>query len=248
MRTSDTVRITWPNGLIQNETHQKANSALTIAEAQRLSGSCPMIFTWNGEDFEFITDVLGVAPLGASSGDGSYFPVDHDEYIQIPGRALQVKDGQYQIHITRGTARGFVSGQGAVDCGGSSFDDRHLHERQVQVAAVSGVPAVWCVAARCIRFAQSKGMAGMQRERVARIDHAYPDTFRHNDSGVAELHTLDLDFGQGGASKPGGAGAEWLGGLGGRQHFPGRGTERQRGLIFPYLQVKDESGQVADRG
>ena len=53
-------------------------------EAQRLSGSCPMIWTWNGKEFEFITDVLGVAPLGASDGDGSYFPVDHDEYVSIP--------------------------------------------------------------------------------------------------------------------------------------------------------------------
>ena len=78
----DTVRITWPNGLIQNEPRQAG--APTYKEAQRLSGSCPMIYTWNGEEFEFITDVLGVAPLGASAGDGEYFPVDHDEYIQIP--------------------------------------------------------------------------------------------------------------------------------------------------------------------
>ncbi len=69
---ADTIRITWSNGLIQNEPHQKLE-VLTIPEAQRLSGSCPMIFTWNGEKYEFITDVLGVAPLGASSGDGSLF-------------------------------------------------------------------------------------------------------------------------------------------------------------------------------
>ncbi|MBI3470645.1 MAG: VCBS repeat-containing protein, partial [Candidatus Solibacter usitatus] len=66
----DTVRITWPNGLIQNEPKQLAGKAFVYKEAQRLSGSCPMIFTWNGKEFEFITDVLGVAPLGASSGDG----------------------------------------------------------------------------------------------------------------------------------------------------------------------------------
>ena len=50
---------------------KKSSEALNIQEAQRLSGSCPMIFTWNGERFQFITDVLGVAPLGASSGDGN---------------------------------------------------------------------------------------------------------------------------------------------------------------------------------
>ena len=62
-QTVDTVRITWPNGTIQNETRQALNQAPVYEEAQRLSGSCPMIFTWNGHAFEFITDVLGVAPL-----------------------------------------------------------------------------------------------------------------------------------------------------------------------------------------
>ena len=80
----DTVRITWPNGLIQNEVNQRTNQAYLYKEAQRLSGSCPMIWTWNGHEFQFITDVLGVAPLGASDGDGTYFPVNHDECARIP--------------------------------------------------------------------------------------------------------------------------------------------------------------------
>ena len=28
-----------------------------------------MIWTWDGHEFRFITDVLGVAPLGASDGE-----------------------------------------------------------------------------------------------------------------------------------------------------------------------------------
>ena len=65
-----------------------------------------MIFTWNGERFQFITDVLGVAPLGASAGDGEYFPVDHDEYVQIPGEALVPVDGALRDPHHRGAARG----------------------------------------------------------------------------------------------------------------------------------------------
>ena len=84
---ADVVRITWMNGLIQNETKQAANKYYRYEEAQRLSGSCPMIWTWNGREFQFITDVLGVAPLGASDGDGSFFPVDHQEWVSIPGSA-----------------------------------------------------------------------------------------------------------------------------------------------------------------
>ncbi|MFN0102241.1 MAG: tetratricopeptide repeat protein [Bryobacteraceae bacterium] len=97
---ADTVRITWPNGLIQNEVRQPARKAYTYKEAQRLSGSCPHIWTWNGREFQYITDVLGVAPLGATSGDGQYFPTDHDEYIQIPASALAAKNGEYEIRIT----------------------------------------------------------------------------------------------------------------------------------------------------
>ncbi|MCP5116135.1 MAG: hypothetical protein GY953_35360, partial [bacterium] len=98
--TVDTIRITWPNGLLQNEMKQAANQSHRYEEEERLSGSCPMIWTWNGTQFQYITDVLGVAPLGASAGDGTYFPTDHDEYIQIPGEALQAERGRYEIRIT----------------------------------------------------------------------------------------------------------------------------------------------------
>ena len=97
---ADVVRITWMNGLIQSEVRLAANKTHRIEEAQRLSGSCPMIWTWNGHSFDFITDVLGVAPLGASDGDGTYFPVDHDEFVSIPGKSLKPRNGAYEIRIT----------------------------------------------------------------------------------------------------------------------------------------------------
>jgi len=93
----DMVRITWPNGLIQSEARQATNRTSVFKESQRLSGSCPMIWAWNGQGFEFITDVLGVAPLGAAAGDGKYFPVDHSETISIPAGALALAGGQYEL-------------------------------------------------------------------------------------------------------------------------------------------------------
>ncbi len=100
LTAADTVRITWPNGLIQNEPNQPAGRAYIYKEAQRLSGSCPIIWTWDGEGFRYITDVLGVAPLGAAAGDGKYFEVDHDEYIFIAGDALKERDGALEVRIT----------------------------------------------------------------------------------------------------------------------------------------------------
>ncbi|MBV9502685.1 MAG: tetratricopeptide repeat protein [Acidobacteriaceae bacterium] len=235
----DTVRITWPNGLIQNEPHQKI-AGLKIEEAQRLSGSCPMIFTWNGQKFQFITDVLGVAPLGASSGDGNYFPVDHNEYIQVPGSALKPQDGSYNVHITE-----------------------ELHEvsylDQVQLIAVDHpgdidiytndkfksppYPEFRLFGARAkihpVRATEAHGVDATAR--VARIDHAYPDAFKHNSSGVAELHTLDLDFGDAARSNHAAlvlnGWVDWADG----STFLGA-SQNGTGLIFPYLQVKDSSG------
>jgi len=246
----DTVRITWPNGLIQNETHQKANAALQIAEAQRLSGSCPMIFTWNGDKFQFITDVLGVAPLGASSGDGNYFPVNHREYIKIPGGALKPEDGRYRIHITE-----------------------ELHEisylDQVQLLAVDHPSAIDIYTndkfksppypefrlfgtrekIHPVRAIDAHGIDATAR--LAAIDRKYPDAFAHNESGVAELHTLDLDFGKAAVDDHAAlvlnGWVDWADG----STFLGA-SQNGQGLIFPYLQVKDAAGKwqtvVTDMG
>ena len=78
---------------------QKAGAAL-ITEAPRLAGSCPMVFAWDGRGFRFVSDVLGVAPLGASSGDGGVFALDHDEYVQIPRGALAERNGRFEVRIT----------------------------------------------------------------------------------------------------------------------------------------------------
>jgi len=215
---ADTVRITWPNGLIQNEPHQKP-AALLIPEAQRLSGSCPMIFTWNGKKFQFITDVLGVAPLGASSGDGHYFPVDHDEYVQIPGSALEAIDGRYRIHITE-----------------------ELHEvsylDQVQLIALDH-PASTAIYTndkfKSPPYPEFRLFGASEKIRPLSIPNA---SFSRNAAGVAELHTLDLDFGKTAGSNRASlvlhGWVDWADG----STFLGASQSGQ-GLIFPYVQVKD---------
>jgi hypothetical protein len=90
-------------------------------------------------------------------------------------------------------------------------------------------------------------------DRVVARDEKYVTGFRHDLSGVAELHTLDLDFGP--AAAPDGRAililngwVDWADG----STFLGRSQEGRGGLIPPYLQVKDASGQwktvIADMG
>ena len=254
----DTIRITWPNGLIQNETKVAVNQRLAYKEAQRLSGSCPMIFTWNGKEFEFITDVLGVAPLGASLGDGQYFPVDHDEYIQIPGRALVPVNGKYEIRITEELRE-------------VAYVD------QVKLIAVDHPAAIEIFTNDKFKsppFPEFR-LFGLDRRiyprtardhrgndvlpRLLKRDQAYPDGFSREYSGVAEPHDLDLDFGE--------ASPEFLGDnkavliLNGWLDWADGSTFRavsqespdfSASLGLPYLQVKNARGEwetvIADMG
>jgi hypothetical protein len=239
-READTVRITWPNGLIQNEVHQ-APGPHTYKEAQRLSGSCPMIFTWTGQRFEFLTDVLGVAPLGASSGDGQYFPVDHDEYVQIPGEAMVVKDGKYQIRISEELRE-------------VSYID------QVQLIAVDH-PADTAIYTndkfKSPPFPEFR-LFGVQHPvfplharddeghdvlaKLLHKDGQYPDSYNRDFAGTAELHHLDLDFGHAAPTNAAvlilSGWVDWADG----STFLQDSQQSKAGLILPYLQVKDAQG------
>ncbi len=248
---ADTVRISWPNGLIQNETRQPAGAVKTYAEAPRLSGSCPMIFTWDGSRFRFLTDVLGVAPLGASAGDGEYFPVDHDEYVQVPGEALVAVDGRYRVQVTEELREVSYLDQiqlVAVDhpAGVEVFTNDKFVGPPFPDFRLFGVR-------RRIHPVRATDDDGADvRDRLTARDGRYPDGFRRDFAGVADVHHLDLDFGD--AAGDGRAvlvlsgWVDWADG----STFLGSAQRQGGGLLMPQLQVEDERGQwqtvIADMG
>jgi hypothetical protein len=59
----DFARIVWPNGSMQAEFELKPDQEV-MAE-QRIKGSCPMLFTWNGQRMQFLKDV---GPWGSALG------------------------------------------------------------------------------------------------------------------------------------------------------------------------------------
>ncbi len=246
-KKADVVRITWPNGLIQNEMNPPASTVLRVKEAQRLSGSCPMIWTWNGHEFQFITDVLGVAPLGASSGDGEYFPVDHDEYIQIPASALQAQDGRYQIRITEELSEVAYLDEVAL----VAVD--HPAMQEIFVADKFQAPPypefkVYGVSnSHPVRGAREDGIRDV-KSAVAKRDETYPRGFRRKLSGVAEMHSLELDLAEGSDLLILNGWVDWADG----STFVGAAQESKDGLVFPRLEVKDSQGKwkvaVADMG
>ncbi len=240
-KEADTLRITWPNGLIQNEVHQPANKAYSYREAQRLSGSCPMIWTWNGEEFQFITDVLGIAPLGASSGDGSYFPVDHDEYVQIPATALAEKNDAWEIRMSEELSEVSYIDQLRL------YALDHRKDEEVFVNEKWKGPPFpefrFFSASHRVYPVQARDDAQHDvLPKLLKIDRQYPDNFARTESGIAEPHSLTLDFGA--AAKDNRAvlilngWVDWADG----STFMAAAQENKTGLIPPYLQVKDPHG------
>jgi tetratricopeptide (TPR) repeat protein len=97
---ADVVRVTWPNGVVQSHVDVPTGRAFVIEQAEGLVGSCPFLYTWNGETFEFISDVIGITPLGLPIAPGVFVPPDHDEYVLVRGEQLVPKDGELVIQLT----------------------------------------------------------------------------------------------------------------------------------------------------
>jgi hypothetical protein len=236
----DVVRITWPNGLTQNETNQATNKTYNYEEAQRLSGSCPMIWTWNGRAFEFITDVLGVAPLGASDGEGTYFPVDHDEYVTIPARALQPVNGRYEVRITEELSE--VSYLDQVQL----FTLDHPSSKELFTnEKFKGPPypefRLYEVPRRIYPASARDDDNHDVLPSLLKRDQKYPDRFPRTELGVAKLHTLELDFPKTGADAVllANGWVDWPDG----STFRAAAQESKGGLVMPYLQMQDASGR-----
>ena len=71
---------------MQCELNVAADQKLDLAENNRKTGSCPVLFTWNGERFVCLGDFLGGGGLGYLVAPGVYSQPDRDEAVAIAGR------------------------------------------------------------------------------------------------------------------------------------------------------------------
>jgi hypothetical protein len=95
----DVVRIVWPNGVPQAEFGEAVDQEL-VAE-QRLKGSCPWVFAWDGSSMRFVTDFLWRSPLGLRiNAQDTAGVVQTEDWVRIPGEALSPRDGVYDVRIT----------------------------------------------------------------------------------------------------------------------------------------------------
>lgn len=97
---TDLLRIVWGNGFIQAEFDLQKDQQILVK--QRLTGSCPHLFAWNGKEFALVKDSAPLATsLGLRVSDKEILPVTQtEEWYKISGEKLAPKDGFYELRIT----------------------------------------------------------------------------------------------------------------------------------------------------
>jgi tetratricopeptide (TPR) repeat protein len=96
---AEVVRILWPNGTIQSEFDLRADTAVTAS--QRLKGSCPWLFAWNGREIAWVTDVLWRSPLGLRINAQATADVQMTEDVVVfPRGSLAPRDGAFDLRVT----------------------------------------------------------------------------------------------------------------------------------------------------
>ena len=95
----DIVRMLWPTGVIQDEVELAADKPVSFMEIDRRGSSCPTLFAWNGEKYEFISDVIGAAVMGHWISPTEKNIPDPDEWVKIEGSQIQPRDGYLSVRF-----------------------------------------------------------------------------------------------------------------------------------------------------
>jgi tetratricopeptide (TPR) repeat protein len=94
----DVMRVIWPSGEPQYEF--EPTNDIIILLAQRLNGSCPFLFTYDGTGMHFAGDCLWNTPLGMYvNGQNVDSFTQTTEWLKVPGQHLVPKNGIYDLRV-----------------------------------------------------------------------------------------------------------------------------------------------------
>lgn len=94
----DSARVLWTNGIPEHIVQPRHGEPICLQ--QHLKGSCPYLYTWDGEKFVFYTDCLWAAPIGLQLAEGVLAPPREWEYLKIDGDCLKARKGEYVLKLT----------------------------------------------------------------------------------------------------------------------------------------------------
>ncbi|MFZ1159084.1 MAG: FG-GAP-like repeat-containing protein [Candidatus Sulfotelmatobacter sp.] len=95
-KEADVVRMLWPTGVLQDEINVAGDKQQNFLEIDRRGSSCPTLFVWNGERYEFVADMLGAGVVGHWIGPNQRDIPRPVEWIKIGRDMIREKEGRRQ--------------------------------------------------------------------------------------------------------------------------------------------------------
>ncbi|MEN3330240.1 MAG: hypothetical protein V7638_5047 [Acidobacteriota bacterium] len=192
--STDVIRVVWPNGSVRADFEVKPDQEITIE--QRLKGSCPFLFAWNGKQMEFVKDAvpwssaigLRINTLGTASVEAT------EEWYKIGRDQLVPHDGFYDLRITAELWETYYYDQLALMViDHPQGTDIFVDERFVIPPAKLEVTTV-SIPHPIVRAVDDKRQD--VTSVVSKLDGNYLGTFeRGRYQGVARDHYVELDLG-----------------------------------------------------
>ena len=200
---ADMVRILWPTGVPQDETEIGTKSPFAVTELDRRGSSCPTLFAWNGQRYEFISDVIGAAVVGHWVSPTAKNNGDPDEWVKIDGSQLAARGGYLSLRFGEPMEEvNYLDQVRLVAVDHPAGTEVYPNERFLNEPPFASGGAVLSTAAHPVTAAwDDKG--GDVTELLRSRDRQYVRDFTNLPfAGFANQHTLTLDLGEWTAKKP----------------------------------------------
>jgi tetratricopeptide (TPR) repeat protein len=237
----DVVRVTWPNLIVENEIDAATDKTVDVRESERLASSCPFLYVWNGRRYVFLSDIMGVAPLGELATDGTYVRPNPDQVVRL-GQTPELQNGRLTLQITSEMRETDYFDQLRVMAVDHPASDS-IYANEIY-SATPVPPEVYAVSDERPTLSAVDNHGHDVLPLLRREDRRYPTAFRRNRIlGLADVHTLTLDLGRFTDSVDP---ALWLTGwVFWTDSNASRAllTNKRLTMIPPYLQVRDKSGR-----
>lgn len=192
--SADVVRIVWPNGSVRAEFELQADQVVTAE--QRLKGSCPFLFAYDGREMKFVKDAV---PWGSAIGLrintlGTARVEATEEWYKLGREQLAPRAGFYDLRITAELWETYYYDQLALmtvdhPAGTEIFVDERFVIPPVKLAITT--------VATPHKIAHAWDDEGRDvTDVVSTLDEHYLDTFgRGRYQGVTREHYVELDLG-----------------------------------------------------
>jgi tetratricopeptide (TPR) repeat protein len=207
-KNAEVVRLLWPTGVPQDEINLAAKKTQSIGELDRRGSSCPVLFSWNGKEYEFIADMIGPGVVGHWVGPGERGVAerdvpDPDEYLKVGAESVRPLHGMLSFRFMEPMEETVYLDQLRL----LAIDHPAGYEVFPNERFVSNPPFPEF---RVIASHEAHPPAGAWDDRgndvlplISQRDRKYVTDFEGLPfTGFAKLHWLELDLGKWDAAKP----------------------------------------------